>query len=190
MEEITEYTQNGDCRFLAYIPSWWKNQPWLVGVGGARPPPLSLLPSRKKLQCTLLLRGQIHLLYFHSPYTVSVEEIDTIDEYILYVCEYSPCWHTQVPPPPPPQAQGEIASGGLSGPQGRGNTPWGSGKPPPPSTPPIDSCVKGRGKYKPPKIQNKLCKYTDGYSFGTFLCILFPVYMFYSVSVNTRHVLG
>ncbi len=37
--QTTEYTQSGDCRFLAYIPSWWKNHPWLVRVGGARPSP-------------------------------------------------------------------------------------------------------------------------------------------------------
>ncbi len=51
----TEYT-------LAYIPSWWKNQPWLkrVGGGGVHAHPLSLyLPSHTKLQCTLQLRGQI-----------------------------------------------------------------------------------------------------------------------------------
>jgi hypothetical protein len=29
----TEYTQSGNGWFLAYIPSWWKNQPWLVRVG-------------------------------------------------------------------------------------------------------------------------------------------------------------
>ncbi len=28
-----ECTQSGDCRFLAYVPSWWKNQPWLMRVG-------------------------------------------------------------------------------------------------------------------------------------------------------------
>jgi hypothetical protein len=33
---------------------------------GARLPPFSLLLSRTKLQCTLLLRGQIHSLYFIS----------------------------------------------------------------------------------------------------------------------------
>jgi hypothetical protein len=33
----TEYTQSGNGRFLAYIPSWLKNQPWLEG---ARPSPL------------------------------------------------------------------------------------------------------------------------------------------------------
>ncbi len=49
-----EYTQSGDCRFLAYIPSRSKNQPWLVRV------------SRTKLQCTLLLRGLIHSPYFIS----------------------------------------------------------------------------------------------------------------------------
>ncbi len=31
--DITEYTQGGNCRLLTYIPSWWKNQPWLVRVG-------------------------------------------------------------------------------------------------------------------------------------------------------------
>jgi hypothetical protein len=36
------------------------------GCTPSRPPPLSLLPSRTKLQCTLLLRGQIHSLYFIS----------------------------------------------------------------------------------------------------------------------------
>ncbi len=37
----TEYTQNGNGRFLAYIPSRWKNYPRLVrvGGGGARRPP-------------------------------------------------------------------------------------------------------------------------------------------------------
>ncbi len=44
----TEYKQSGDCQFLAYIPS----------------STFSLRPSRTKLQCTLLLRGQIHSLYF------------------------------------------------------------------------------------------------------------------------------
>ncbi len=34
--------------------------------GGARPPPFRLLSSRTNLQCTLLLRGQIHSLYFIS----------------------------------------------------------------------------------------------------------------------------
>ncbi len=39
--EDTEYTQSGNCRFMAYIPSWWKNQPWLVrwGGGGFMPAP-------------------------------------------------------------------------------------------------------------------------------------------------------
>ncbi len=38
---ITEYTQSGDGRFLAYIPSWWKNQLRLARVGGARAPPFT-----------------------------------------------------------------------------------------------------------------------------------------------------
>ncbi len=62
----SEYTSSGDCRFLANIPSWWKNQPLLVRVGGVRPPPFILLPSRTKLQCTLRLGWQIHSPYFLS----------------------------------------------------------------------------------------------------------------------------
>ncbi len=42
MDTDTEYTQSGNSRFLAYISSWWKNQPWLLGGrGGARPPPFT-----------------------------------------------------------------------------------------------------------------------------------------------------
>jgi hypothetical protein len=37
--QSTEYTQSGYGRYLAYIPSWWKNQHWLVRVGGERPHP-------------------------------------------------------------------------------------------------------------------------------------------------------
>jgi hypothetical protein len=33
-----EYTQSGNGHFLAYIPSWWWNQPSLVRMEGARPP--------------------------------------------------------------------------------------------------------------------------------------------------------
>jgi len=39
-----------------------ENQPWLLRVGGARPPPFTLFPSCTKLQ----LRGQIHSPYFIS----------------------------------------------------------------------------------------------------------------------------
>ena len=45
------YTQSGDCRFKWRTSHHeWKNQPLLVRVGGARPPPFSLLPTRTKLQ--------------------------------------------------------------------------------------------------------------------------------------------
>ncbi len=37
----TEYTQSGNCHFLAYIPPRWKNQPSLLRLGGARPPPFT-----------------------------------------------------------------------------------------------------------------------------------------------------
>jgi hypothetical protein len=33
---ITEYTESGNRRILAYIPSW-KNHPWLVRVWGCTP---------------------------------------------------------------------------------------------------------------------------------------------------------
>ncbi len=64
----TEYTQRNDFLFLTYIPLWWKNQPWLAGVGGARPPPLSLLPWRIQ-SCSVRSCWQgrfIHSLYFIS----------------------------------------------------------------------------------------------------------------------------
>ncbi len=59
-------TQSGNGRFFSYIPSWWKNQPWLVRVGVHAHPLLLYLPSCTKLQCTLQLRGQIHSRYFMS----------------------------------------------------------------------------------------------------------------------------
>jgi len=37
--DYTECTQSGNGHFMAYIPSWWKNQPSLVGVGGFTPTP-------------------------------------------------------------------------------------------------------------------------------------------------------
>jgi hypothetical protein len=40
--------------------------------GGCTPTPLSLLPSRTKLQCTLQLRGQILSLYFFSTSTCTL----------------------------------------------------------------------------------------------------------------------
>ncbi len=76
--EPTEYcTQSGNGRFLAYIPSWWKNKPRLVRVvGGARPPPFIIvtITYRTKLQCTLQLSGQIHSHHFISTPMYSVLE--------------------------------------------------------------------------------------------------------------------
>ncbi len=60
------YTQSGNGWFLAYVPSWWKNQPWLVGWGVHAHPLSTYLPLRTKLQCTLQLSGQIHSPYFIS----------------------------------------------------------------------------------------------------------------------------
>ncbi len=56
----TEYTQRRNGRFLAYIPSWWKNLPRLVRVGGARPSPFTIQYFPSVQSCTLELRGQIH----------------------------------------------------------------------------------------------------------------------------------
>ncbi len=54
--------------FLAYIPSWWKNQPSLVRVGGARPPHFTISTiTWYTVSRTLQLRGQmIHCPYFYS----------------------------------------------------------------------------------------------------------------------------
>ncbi len=65
---VWEYTQSGDGRFLAFIPSWWKISPgwsgW--GGGGVHAHPVSLyLPLRTKLQCTL---GWVQT---HTPYFIS-----------------------------------------------------------------------------------------------------------------------
>ncbi len=70
----TEYTQRGNCRFLAYIPSWWKNQPWLVRVrgGGARPPPFTLFTIMYKVAVFAPAEGQIHFPFSSIPYMFSV----------------------------------------------------------------------------------------------------------------------
>jgi hypothetical protein len=57
--------------FLAYIPSWWKNQPWLVRVGGGCTPTPFYSTCifhhvYAKLQCTLQLRGHTQSMYFIS----------------------------------------------------------------------------------------------------------------------------
>ncbi len=63
--------ESGNGRFLAYIPSRLKNQPSLVRVGGARPPPFTLFTITYKIAvyapaewaCTYSL---------HSPYFISI----------------------------------------------------------------------------------------------------------------------
>jgi len=127
MEEITEYTQSGDCRFLAYIPSWWKNQPWLVGVGGCTPTPFSLLPLRKKLHCTLLLRGQIYLLSFHSTLYVLCGINRRRYYRWIYIYVNIPLADTRKSPPPGPGGncvwRPVWASGSGEYPVGVGETP-------------------------------------------------------------------
>ncbi len=61
----TEYTQSGNCRSLACIPSWWKNQPCLVRLEGARPHPFTLIPSHIKLQCTLQRADTLAVFLLH-----------------------------------------------------------------------------------------------------------------------------
>jgi hypothetical protein len=63
----TEYTQSGKGRFLASILSCRKTQPWLVRVGGARPP-LSLYCIYHHVQCcSVRWEGR----YVHSSYFIS-----------------------------------------------------------------------------------------------------------------------
>jgi hypothetical protein len=69
----TEYTQSGNGRFLAYIPSLWKNQPWLVRVGSARPPPFTLFTFTYKVAVyTPAERADILPLFHLYPYVYSV----------------------------------------------------------------------------------------------------------------------
>ncbi len=61
------YTQSRNGRFLAYIPSLMEKFAQAGEGGRCTLTPLSLqLPSRKELQCTLQLSGQIHSPYFIS----------------------------------------------------------------------------------------------------------------------------
>ncbi len=67
----TEYTQSDNCRFLAHIPSWWKNQLWSVGVRGARPPPFSLFTiTNKDAVYTPAERADTIPVFQLYPYTV------------------------------------------------------------------------------------------------------------------------
>ncbi len=71
---------------------------------GARPPPFSLLPSTK-LQCTLLLRGQIHSLYFISTlYVLCAKNIRNLHYHLALLSSPSLNFknHLNHPPPLPP----------------------------------------------------------------------------------------
>ncbi len=59
---VTECTQSSDGRFLAYIPSMMEKSAMAGEGGGVHAPPLSAyyVPSHTRMQCMLLLRGQIH----------------------------------------------------------------------------------------------------------------------------------
>jgi hypothetical protein len=85
----TEYTQSGNCRFMVYFPSWWKNQPWMVREGVHAHPLTHLLPSRTKLQCTLQLRRQIHSPYFISTPLCTLWTVPCKCTRTVYVCTFS-----------------------------------------------------------------------------------------------------
>ncbi len=65
--ETTEYSQSGNGHFLAYIPSWWKNQPSLVGGGGG-------------------VHSHLLSLYLpsHTKFVRSSWEADTLTLFLLY----------------------------------------------------------------------------------------------------------
>jgi hypothetical protein len=68
MATDTECTQSGNSRFLAYISSWWKNQPWLLGEGGAPPPPFTLVTITYKVAvCTPAERADTLPLFSSLP---------------------------------------------------------------------------------------------------------------------------
>ncbi len=66
----TEYTQGGNGRFLACIPSWWKNQPWLVRVGGG-----GCTPTPFHFQLPSLFKAVVY---------VPAERADTLPLFHLY----------------------------------------------------------------------------------------------------------
>ncbi len=80
----TEYSQSGIGHFLAYIPSWWKNQPSLVRVGGAlHAPPHSIYHHVQRCGVRSSWKGR------HTP------PISTLPLYVL-------CGYASSPPPHPP----------------------------------------------------------------------------------------
>ncbi len=69
----TEYTQSSNGHFLANIPPWWKIQPRLVVVVGARPPCFTISTITYKLVVyTLAERADILPLFLLYPYMYSV----------------------------------------------------------------------------------------------------------------------
>jgi hypothetical protein len=68
----TENTQSGNGRFPAYLPSRWKNLPRPVRVGGARPPPFTIV--------TITYKVAVY---------ASAEQADTLPLFHLYPYIYS-----------------------------------------------------------------------------------------------------
>ncbi len=72
----TEYTQNGNGRFLANILSRWKNFPRLVrGGGGSRPYPFTIFTITYKVAVSAPAERADPLTLFHLyPYVYSVDQ--------------------------------------------------------------------------------------------------------------------
>ncbi len=62
----TEYTESSNGHLLAYIPSWWKNQPSLVRVGGYTPTPFHSITIPSKVVVYAPAERADTLPYFYS----------------------------------------------------------------------------------------------------------------------------
>ncbi len=96
----TEYKKSANGRFLAYIPSWWKNAPWLVRVGGARQPPFTLLPSRTLQSCSVRSSREGRL---GDTFPVFHSSLYLYSHKVLTYVEYRPVSGVfpNIDPPPP-----------------------------------------------------------------------------------------
>jgi hypothetical protein len=74
-----QYTQSGNIRFLAYIPSRWKNQPWLVRVEVHYPHPLTLFTITHQVAVYAPAEGADSLSLFHLyPEMYSLPELTRV----------------------------------------------------------------------------------------------------------------
>ncbi len=86
----TENTQSDNCRFLVYIPSWWKNKPWLERVGGAlhsaHPPPDTSVTITYKVAVYAPAEkaDTLHLFHLHPIFTLWFKGHNQRFLYFLY----------------------------------------------------------------------------------------------------------